>query len=238
MIHQVKTLVNFLSRSKKIRKKIIRFFSVGNKLLSLFKWSSQIDKNKEQHQSELSHKVSVLLAANERYDNLTETIISILKKINNKTLKSTDILLTLEANTISDFEKILLKYFNYFLFNVEDKTLNQIDSNNNRNISTILLIESGIAAFDHLSGICSHKSCKSGQDLTLTQVAFKEAITECNGKWPSNNQQRARFAASFLFSAAQQAKTVIESARGQGGKMKSDISNPLIKQPIPSEMVD
>tara|TARA_A100001015_G_scaffold319771_1_gene443789 strand:- start:1181 stop:2830 length:1650 start_codon:yes stop_codon:yes gene_type:complete len=213
-------------------------FSVGNKVLSLFKWASQIDKNKEQHRNELSHKVSVLFAANKRYDNLTETSISILKKINNNTLKSTDILFALEANTISDFEKLLLKYFNYIMFNIEDTTHDQIEPNNNRNISTILLIESGIAAFDHLSGICSHKSCKSGQDRTLTQVAFKEAITECNGKWPNDTQQRARFAAYFLFSAAQQAKPVIESARGQGGKVKWEISNPLNKQPIPSEMVD
>ena len=53
---------------------------------------------------------------------------------------------------------------------------------------------------------------------------------------PETSDDKALFAAQFFENAAMQATSVIEFARGEGGKIKWEINSSLSEQPIPGKM--
>ena len=109
-------------------------------------------------------------------------------------------------------KKAFLKYLNYIHNDVDPK------SGPAPKIQNKFIFEVGIDAFNQITGIFSHKSCKSGQDRTLTQIAFQLTLKKWGFKFPESRKDKADFAADFFVFASIQATPVIELARGKGAR--------------------
>jgi uncharacterized protein YukE len=107
--------------------------------------------------------------------------------------------------------------------------------------------EIGDIAFETLANKHSHVSCKSGQDRTISMVAIRLAIAKCG--WLSDvlkplsgvsqkdvdlakDKYKARFTAEYFKVIANQAKEIVEFARGENAVLKFQIGS-LIPHPIP-----
>lgn len=195
----------------------------------------QKQPNITEHKDQLTSRIELLKQSCEDYgvgdqkNQLSENFKILLDNdLNKKTINT-----ALTSPELKPQEKLFLKYVNYIK--------NGIDPSSNKSLMPInskLIFEVGIDAFDSLSGISSHKSCKSGQDRTLTQISFQAVLAENNYEYPEKKDDKAIFAAKFFENAAMQATPVIEFARDTDGKIKWEIGSPVSEQPIPGKMND
>jgi hypothetical protein len=104
--------------------------------------------------------------------------------------------------------------------------------------TNVMTLEMGDVAFAELSGVHDHVSCKSGQDRTLTLTALRLAVAEVG--WPTMDTAayKGYFAVAFFKAVAAQAKPVVEHARGDGGKLKFNLEEKLLRkeQPVPGAL--
>jgi hypothetical protein len=196
-------------------------------LIGVVAWSKgQLSNTIQNYKVSLHNKCLTLIQA----DNGLKTKFSnqfkaALEKIIPECYKPSDFTLT-DFSGMSNQETLFLKHALYILGK-------SIDTD----VDPKLIFEVRINAFDDLTGILPNKSCKSGQDRTLTQIAFQETLASYNFKLPETDQEKAEFAARFFANSAMQATLVIEFARGEGGKIKWEIGK-LAEQPIPKLMLD
>jgi len=108
--------------------------------------------------------------------------------------------------------------------------------------TNVFTSEMGDVAFAELTGVHDHVSCKSGQDRTLSLVALRSAVAKCG--WPSDptpeltGEYKDNFTREFVATVAREAKSVVEHARGEGGKLKYNLDEVLNKQPVPGAVFD
>jgi len=108
--------------------------------------------------------------------------------------------------------------------------------------TNVFTSEMGDVAFAELTGVHDHVSCKSGQDRTLSLVALRSAVAKCG--WPSDptpeltGEYKDNFTREFVATVAREAKSVVEHARGEGGKLKYNLDEVLNKQPVPGAIFD
>ena len=145
------------------------------------------------HKDTLISKCEILQGANNGFKTkFSNQFTDALKKIIPECHTPTNFTLT-DFSGMSNQETLFLKYALYVL------------GNKSTDIDSKLIFEVGIDSFDDLSGVLPHKSCKSGQDRTLTQIAFQETLASYNFKLPETENEKKEFAATFFVNAAMQA---------------------------------